>query len=46
MQARANIIEESFERVQDRFRNAGEELQKLAHVKSQEIQRAYRQLHG
>ena len=29
MQARANIIEESFERVQDRFRNAGEELQKL-----------------
>ena len=29
MQARANIIEESFERVQDRFRSAGDELQKL-----------------
>ena len=29
MQARANIIEESFERVQERFRSAGEELQKL-----------------
>ena len=29
MEARANIIEESFERVQDRFRSAGDELQKL-----------------
>ena len=29
MQARTNIIEESFERVQDRFRSAGDELQKL-----------------
>ncbi len=29
MQARSNIIEESFERVQDRFRTAGDELQKL-----------------
>jgi len=27
--ARTNIIEESFERVQDRFRDAGDELQKL-----------------
>ncbi len=29
MEARANIIEDSFERVQERFRNAGEELQRL-----------------
>jgi hypothetical protein len=29
MTARTNIIEESFERVQARFRDAGEELQKL-----------------
>ncbi|MCP4035991.1 MAG: hypothetical protein GY733_03580 [bacterium] len=29
MEARANIIEESFERVQERFRNAGEEFQRL-----------------
>ncbi len=30
----------------DKVAHLGEELQKLAHVKSQEIQRAYRQLHG
>ena len=30
----------------DKVTHLGEELQKLAHVKSQEIQRAYRQLHG
>ena len=29
MSARANIIEESIENVQERFRNAGEELQRL-----------------
>ena len=29
MEARANIFEDSIERVQTRFRNAGEELQKL-----------------
>ncbi len=30
----------------DKVAHLGEELQKLAHEKSQEIQRAYRQLHG
>lgn len=29
MESRANIIEDSFERVQEQFRSAGEELQKM-----------------